>query len=146
MALTASPRRPPLLGRVPETPAPAGGQGIVVTRGRAPGGPEIWIHGCLTLEEVRATKRSPEIWVRALTAVAISQRDQNPYVSNLIGDRLIAADDIEIVGNGPSALALVAFSFPLLERLGLAPREEIYYVQVSSREIRSNVLVVDVGG
>ena len=138
MALTPS---YPVIGRVPETP-PQGGPGISIACGLRISAGDLWIHGCLAIDRPRLQRRTAESWARALTAIAISEGDQNSYVATLLSDRLIVDDDVEFTGDRREPLESISFNFRLAGLLGLPSYPERYYIQASSRELRSNVLLV----
>jgi hypothetical protein len=103
----------------------------------------IPLQGILVVGDPAGDAPAREGWLRSLFVLAISRSNQVPYVANLVGERLVFAGDMEPrrLQDG-AAVSVASFRFDLNEALGGALRREDYYVQVSARQHRSNVLLL----
>lgn len=111
---------------------------------RIPAKGDVWIHGCLAVEEPIWSSGHIEAWPKGLFLSAVSQRNQAPFIRPLVGDAALFEEDFQRLPlKDGSHLILLPFNFRIREALHLPAARETYYLQASCRQYRSGVFVVE---
>jgi hypothetical protein len=109
-------------------------------------GEPLWISGVLALEPGVHTPDRHEQWMRSLFVSVVSLTNQRPYCSNLIKDQLLFGDEAtQCLLSGGQPAILSCFRFELLAALQRPLPAETYFVELSARQHRSNLLIQEVG-
>jgi tetratricopeptide (TPR) repeat protein len=127
------------------TPTPSG-VGITIVGPELPcvgDGNTAWIHGALVLDPKEAPPEARAAWIQSLFLTTIDRDDQFPLLASLIKDRRHFQDHtVESELPDGTKAALLPFNFDIVQVLGGEIPPLQYYVHVSARHYRSNVLLI----
>jgi hypothetical protein len=108
-------------------------------------GGELWIAGVLALNPEAFAGDYHEQWMRSVFVSVTSLKNQRPYCGNLLKDQMLFSNDVrQGLLKGGQPVELSTFRFELLTVLQHSLPEETYFIELSARQFRSNILIQEV--
>jgi hypothetical protein len=103
-----------------------------------------WLHGSLSLSDLDLMWAPVDVWFQSLVVTAISRANQFPYLTSIVGERVVFPEEIHYASSTEgSQLVYLAFNIKVVAALNLRP--ETYFLHATCLSHRSDTIEIRCG-